>query len=79
MPPHYYQPKNVGSPDWRSFSKAGRGTIRHYVKRENYERFVCDRPVPLDGMWVFDDPQKGLTREPFVGGRGRSDRSYGRG
>jgi hypothetical protein len=25
-------------------------------------------PYRWMGMWVFDDPQKGLTREPFVGG-----------
>lgn len=25
-------------------------------------------PYRWMGMWVFDDPQKGLNREPFVGG-----------
>lgn len=25
-------------------------------------------PYKSDGLWVFDDPRAGLTREPFVGG-----------
>jgi hypothetical protein len=25
-------------------------------------------PYKYQGMWVFDDPQVGLTREPFVAG-----------
>src|SRR5947209_7740257 len=26
------------------------------------------RPYRYSGMWVFDDPSVGLSREPFVGG-----------
>lgn len=26
------------------------------------------RPYQYEGIWVFDDPQVGLTREPFVSG-----------
>jgi hypothetical protein len=25
-------------------------------------------PYKFEGMWVFDDPKVGLSREPFVGG-----------
>ena len=25
-------------------------------------------PYKYEGMWVFDDPRVGLTREPFVAG-----------
>jgi hypothetical protein len=28
----------------------------------------CDRAVPLEGHWVFDDPRVDLHREPFVSG-----------
>ena len=26
------------------------------------------KPYKWEGMWVFDDPDRGLEREPFVGG-----------
>ena len=26
------------------------------------------KPYKLEGMWVFDDPNVGLVKEPFVGG-----------
>lgn len=29
------------------------------------------RPYQFHGQWVFDDPEKGLVREPFVGGADR--------
>jgi hypothetical protein len=42
----------------------------HKLKREKYLKnsIFAIKPYQWEGMWVFDDPNVGLVKEPFVGG-----------
>jgi len=40
----------------------------HHQKRNDMNSLMVIVPYKYEGMWVFDDPAVGLSKEPFIAG-----------